>query len=228
MRIAQTLPRPATALSVVGHAVFLAVLAIETPRHMAIAQPPAAVEVVIVAPPKSPVVAPAAPSPIATPPPQAISPSPASPAQTVPPAQTASPSSNTRVTATQYFASAVLDNPRNRETRQTIATLGSDERLIQLCSIEAMEQLKHWKAGFVPHNVVAYAMSDPSLTSKSIEAPGAAVYADGKWYRLSFRCTATDALDRVASFDFTLGRPIPHREWEQHSLPELVEGDPTD
>lgn len=133
-----------------------------------------------------------------------------------------------RVTATQYFASAVLDNPRNRETRQTIATLGSDERLIQLCSIEAMEQLKHWKAGFVPHNVVAYAMSDPSLTSKSIEAPGAAVYADGKWYRLSFRCTATDDLDRVASFDFTLGRPIPHREWEQHSLPELVEGDPTD
>lgn len=132
------------------------------------------------------------------------------------------------MTATDYFAAAVLDDPRNRETREILSTLTSDERLMQICNIEAMEQLKHWKSDFVPHNVVAYAMADPVLGATSMEATGAAVYARGKWYRLSFSCAATPDLSRVASFAFTLGRPIPKREWEQNSLPELVEGDPTD
>lgn len=223
MRFARSWPRPATALSVLGHAVFLALLAIEAPRHMTVVkQPVAAVDVVMVEPPRN------QPAPTANSTTAAAA-QPETTDQPSPPVNRAPrPSSNARVAATEYFADAVLADPRNRETRQILATLNGDERLIQLCSIEAMEQLKRWKAGFVPHNVVAYAMSDPSLTSKSIEAPGAAVYADGKWYRLSFNCTATADLDRVASFDFALGRPIPHREWEQHSLPELVEGAPTD
>lgn len=222
MRIAQSWPKPATALSVLGHALFLALLAIEAPRHMAVVkQPVAAVDVVMVEPPQRQ----PAPSASST---TAAATQPKATGQSPPPVNRARPLPNARIAATEYFADAVLADPRNRETRQILATLNGDERLIQLCSIEAMEQLKRWKAGFVPHNVVAYAMSDPSLTSKSIEAPGAAVYADGKWYRLSFSCTATADLDRVASFDFALGRPIPQREWEQHSLPELVEGAPTD
>ena len=140
----------------------------------------------------------------------------------------ARPPSNAPVTATEYFASAALNDARNRKTRQTLAALGSDERLIQLCNIEAMEQLKRWKAGFIPDHVVAYATADPSLTATSIKAPGAAVYAGGKWYGLSFGCTATANLGRVVSFDFTLGRPIPRQQWEQDNLPELVEGDATD
>ncbi|MBS1167177.1 MAG: hypothetical protein H6R00_3202 [Proteobacteria bacterium] len=140
----------------------------------------------------------------------------------------ARPPSNAPVTATEYFASAVLNDARNRKTRQTLAALGSDERLIQLCNIEAMEQLKRWKAGFVADHIVAYATADPSLTAASIEAPGAAVHAGGKWYRLSFGCTARTDFQRVESFAFTLGRPIPQQEWEQDNLPEQVDGDATD
>jgi len=214
---------------VLGHAVFLALLAVEAPRHIAAMRPPAAVDVVMVAPPESRPAPPVAiPSPI-------VNSGPAAPAQpeaidqpSTPPVQTARPSSSARVTATEYFASAVLDDPRNRKTRQKLAALGSDERLVQLCDIEAMEQLRRWKAGFVADHVVAYATADPSLTATSIEAPGAAVHADGKWYRLSFACTATADLGRVASFAFTLGRPIPRQQWEQDNLPEQVEGDPTD
>ena len=222
MRSARIWPRPATALSMLGHATFLALLAMEAPRPMAVVPPPAAVEVVMVAPPESRPAPIANSTPVATTPPEAIN------QPSAPPAHTARPSSNARVTATEYFAGAVLDDPRNRETRQKLATLGSDERLIQLCNIEAMEQLKRWKAGFVPDHVVAYATADPLLTATSIEATGAAVYADGNWYRLSFNCIATSDIGRIASFAFTLGRPIPHREWEQDNLPELVEGDSTD
>ncbi len=219
MRIAQ--PRPATVLSVLGHALVITLLAIEAPRHFTFAQQPVAVDVVMVPPVE--VVPDRAPSsePAATLPEGTAKPSPL-------PARPARPSTGGQVTATDYFAAAVLDDPRNRETRETIATLTRDERLIQLCNIEAMEQLKHWKAGFVPNSVVPYAMADPLLKAASMEAPGAAVHAGGKWYRLSFTCGATADLARVASFTFKLGRPIPQREWEQNSLPELVEGEPTD
>lgn len=221
MRIAQPWPRPATMLSVLGHATILALLAIEAPRHLTVAQQSVAVEVVMVAPPaRSPTPA-ANFAPTSVQPDVAAKPSPS-------PARTARPSTGGRVTATDYFAAAVLDDPRNRETREILSTLTSDERLMQICNIEAMEQLKRWKAGFVPHNIVAYAMADPVMSAESMEATGAAVYAAGKWYRLSFSCAATADLRQVASFAFTLGRPIPHREWEQNSLPELVEGDPTD
>jgi len=208
-------------LSVLGHATIIVLLVIETPRQFTVVQQPVAVEVVMVAPPA------ASPAPPANLPPTAAqpevtgrpSPSPARPAR---------PSTGGRVTATDYFAGAVLDDPRNRQTRETLATLTSDERLIQICNIEAMEQLKRWKAGFVPNSVVPYAMADPVMSATAMEAKGAAVHAGGKWYRLSFSCGATADLRRVASFAFTLGRPIPQREWEQNSLPELVEGEPTD
>lgn len=189
----------------------------------------------MVAPPASRPASPAVtPSPMATPAPVANS-NPEAPArpETTPnpsaPAVRASRSpAGARVTASEYFAAAVLDNPRNRKTRQKLAALGSDERLIQLCNIEAMEQLKRWKAGFVADHAVAYATADPSLTATSIEATGAAVHAGGQWYRLSFTCTATADFGRVAAFAFTLGRPIPHEQWEQDNLPEQVDGDPTD
>lgn len=235
MRLALTWPRPATALSVIGHALFLALLTIEAPRHIVTMRPPAAVEVVMVAPPASRPASPAvSPSPMATPAPVANS-GPAAPARpeaipqpSAPVVQAPRSPAGARVTAGEYFATAVLDDPRNRKTRQKLAALGSDERLIQLCNIEAMEQLKHWKTGFVADHVVAYATADPSLTATSIEAPGAAVHAGGQWYRLSFACTVTADFGRVAAFAFTLGRPIPHGQWEQDNLPEQVDGDPTD
>lgn len=223
MRIAQSWPKPATALSVLGHATLLALLAIEAPRHMPVVkQPVSAVDVMMVAPPRPQQAATGNSARAET------SSQPKTAGQPSAPVRTARPAANERVAATEYFAGAVLSDPRNRETRQMLASLTSDERLIQLCNIEAMAQLKHWKVGFVPDSIVAYAMTDPSLTSTSLKAPGAAVHAAGNWYRLSFNCTATADLARTESFDFALGKPIPRQEWEQHSLPELIEGAPTD
>ncbi|MCM5552506.1 DUF930 domain-containing protein [Pleomorphomonas sp. NRK KF1] len=205
-------------MSVLGHVLVITLLAIEAPRHFTVEQQPLAVDVVMVPPVEVVPDGGPASEPAATLPEGTAKPSPLP----------VRPSTGGRITATDYFAAAVLDDPRNRETRETISTLTSDERLIQLCNIEAMEQLKHWKAGFVPNSVVPYATADPLLKAASMEAPGAAVHAGGKWYRLSFACGATADLTRVASFSFKLGRPIPQREWEQNSLPELVEGEPTD
>lgn len=208
-------------LSVLGHATILVLLVIETPRPLTVAQQPVAVDVVMVTPSAMPAAPPATPQQVSVQPEVTGKPSPSS-------VRPARPSAGGRVTATDYFAAAVLDDPRNRQTRETLSTLTSDERLIQICNIEAMEQLKRWKAGFVPNSVVPYAMADPVLSATFMEAKGGAVHANGKWYRLSFSCGATTDLSRVASFAFTLGRPIPQREWEQNSLPELVEGEPTD
>lgn len=224
MRFALTWPWPATAFSMLGHAVLLTILAIEAPRRMVIAQPPTAVELIIVAPPER-----------RQSPTSVVSPSPTGPTQpevgkrsSPPLIRAIRPSPGLRITATEYYAGTVLDDPRNQETKQRLATLSPDERLIQLCNIEAIEQLRRWKASFVPDHVVAYATADLSLTDTSLIATGAAVYAGGKWYRLSFSCNATSDLGRVTTFAFTLGRPILRQEWEQDSLPEQVDGDMTD
>ncbi|PIO97037.1 hypothetical protein CJ014_22315 [Pleomorphomonas carboxyditropha] len=224
MRFALTWPRPATAFSILGHAVLLTLLAIEAPRRKVVVQPPAAVEVIIVARPER------RPNPTsaARPSPAVTTQSEVSDRPSPPPIPAVRPSPGLRITATEYYSGTVLDDPRNQETKQRLATLSNDERLIQLCNIEAIEQLRRWKAGFVPDHVVAYATADPSLTDTSLIATGAAVYAGGKWYRLAFSCNATSDLGRVATFTFTLGRPIPRQEWERDGLPEQVDGDMTD
>ena len=108
-------PRPATALLMLGHATFLVLLAIEAPRHMTASAPPSAVEVVIVAPPESRL------APMATPRAAEATLRETVDERSAPPVHAARPSSdgrvasNGRVAATEYFAGAVLDDPRNRK-----------------------------------------------------------------------------------------------------------------
>ena len=124
------------------------------------------------------------------------------------------------VRAKEFFSTKVLADPRSKEALVRLRQLGIDDRVIQLCNIEAMEQVHVWKSDFQPDFVVAYAMAEIKLSGVTLQADGAALRSKQLWYAIRFRCEVTPDLERVVSFEFSLGAAIPKREWETHSLPE--------
>lgn len=175
---------------------------------------PPAPRTVDVAPVEGAERAPSAPSPAAAvppPEPRAVPPPPASaPPAPAPPGE--------MIRATRLFSAAVLADPRSREARETLPQLAADERLVQLCNIEALEQVHRWNATFEPDLVVAYALAEPKLSAHAVEADGAAIRSRHAWYAIRFRCEAAPDLATVVAFEFLVGAPIPRAEWESHDL----------
>lgn len=117
----------------------------------------------------------------------------------------------------------VLADPRSRKARQQLGTFAADERVVQLCNIEAMEQVHAWKPAFAPEAVVAYAFQDLKMRGGSIVADGAAFYSQRNWYRFRFECGVQ--ADKVVSFAFSVGDAVPRADWEANSLAEQMDDD---
>ena len=97
--------------------------------------------------------------------------------------------------------------------------LGTDDRIIQLYNVKAMEQVHVWKSDFQLDFVVAFAMADTKLSGLALKAYGAALRSKRHWYDIKFRCEVTADLEKVVAFEFSLGEEIPKSEWKTHSLP---------
>lgn len=134
----------------------------------------------------------------------------------VPPETPAGP-----IHAKTLFSDAVLDHPRSSGTRAMLAQLDEAERIEQLCGLEAMSQIHAWKAEFEPDRVVAYTMAATKFAIQTLQAEGAVFRSKRHWYRLSFTCEMTRDRRKVAAFSFTVGEPVPRREWQARNLPEI-------
>lgn len=130
-----------------------------------------------------------------------------------------SPQGDGMVRAKELFSAKVLADPRSKEALVALRQLGTDDRIIQLCNVEAMEQVHIWESDFQPDFVVAYAMADTKLSGFTLQADGAAFRSKRHWYDIKFKCEVTPDLEKVVAFEFSLGAEIPKSEWETHSLP---------
>ena len=95
--------------------------------------------------------------------------------------------------------------------------------MIQLCDLEAVEQVRAWRADYRPTMVVAYAMADVAVGGAVVEARGAAFRSGADWYRLAFRCRLSPDHRTVTGFAFEVGASVPKDQWEAHSLPSADE-----
>jgi hypothetical protein len=121
--------------------------------------------------------------------------------------------------ATAMLSQAALADPKSRQARAMLPHLDPTERSVQLCNLEAMEQVHAWKPSLQPERIVAYAMADLAIAANGIRADGAAFLSGGEWYTMRFACGLSQDHARVVSFDFTVGGTIPHDQWDRHSLP---------
>ena len=123
------------------------------------------------------------------------------------------------VRPTRMLSAAALADPRSREARALLPTLDDTERMIQLCGLEAMEQVHAWRASLDPDRIVAYALSEPEVGADSVDARGAAFRSGGVWYGLSFDCRLSPDRADVIAFAFQVGEAVPRDQWEARSLP---------
>jgi hypothetical protein len=127
------------------------------------------------------------------------------------------------VEAHSFYAAKLLADPRSRHARAALATFAPSERTIQLCNLEAMEQIHRWKAELRPDLVVPYATGNLRIDDSSIQADGAAFRSARRWYGVKFTCAVTDGT--VTAFTFSVGETIPETKWAEYNL---VAGDPED
>jgi len=121
----------------------------------------------------------------------------------------------------RMLSQRVLADPRSRETLALLPRLAPDERVEQLCGLEAMGQIHDWQRDFEPDRVTAYALSGTKLSGRVLTAEGAAFRSRRSWYGLRFACTVSPDLKRVTAFAFHVGEPIPRESWDALGLPAV-------
>ncbi|WP_242221364.1 DUF930 domain-containing protein [Shinella zoogloeoides] len=102
--------------------------------------------------------------------------------------------------------------------RGQLEKLTPEERLEQRCDMEAMDRIGGGKGGFRPDKVIAYAFGDPKLDGTTFKTKGAVFRSKGEWYRLSYKCEASEDRLEVNGFKYRIGEQVPHEEWAAHYL----------
>lgn len=126
---------------------------------------------------------------------------------------------NGMVHAKELFSAKILADPRSKGALIALRQLAREDRIIQLCNVEVMEQVHTWNSNYQPDFVVAYATADTKLSGLALQADGGALRSKRHWYDVKFRCEVTPDLEKVVAFEFSLGAEIPQSEWGTHSLP---------
>ncbi len=145
----------------------------------------------------------------------------AAPASSGAPGTATSPTPKTDrgvVTATQFYAAAMLREPGMARIRATLGRIDPGERLVQLCNIEGLEQIRRADPGFAPDTLVAYAMADTTTDGMTLSATGGAFRSRRKWYEVAFQCSVAPDYSGVTAFSFKLGAAIPEDQWDAHDL----------
>jgi hypothetical protein len=136
------------------------------------------------------------------------------------------PAAPAMIRASRVLSATALSGPADRSARRAFGKLTGEERLQQLCNLEALAQLKAWNAALGPDRLVAYAMGEARLAGDTLSADGAAFHNDAGWHRLRYRCGLTPDHLKVASFAFAVGDDIPRAAWQSHNLPTPDGADP--
>jgi hypothetical protein len=101
---------------------------------------------------------------------------------------------------------------------RALQMLAPSERLEQLCDYTAMMRIRKANGHFRPDRAIANAMAEARIHHDTIVAKGGAFRSRGKWYALSFTCTATPDHMTVVSFHYTIGPEIPETKWAADGL----------
>lgn len=136
-----------------------------------------------------------------------------------PAAEPVRPSAPEMVTATAMLSAAALADPKSRAGAAVLAKLGTDEKAVQLCDLEAIEQVRTARPDLAPERLIAFGAGPPlSFGRSELDAEGAAFRSAGRWYHLRYRCTLSPGNGRVVAFSFAVGAPVSAAEREASEL----------
>jgi hypothetical protein len=120
--------------------------------------------------------------------------------------------------AANILSGRALANPRNRQALADLPKIEPTERMIQLCNIEALEQLARLHKDFSPEMVDAHATRELAFGPNTVLADGAAFRSGDDWYGLRYRCRLSPGHDVVVTFDFLAGEQLSAERIEKLGL----------
>ncbi|MDK1374590.1 MULTISPECIES: DUF930 domain-containing protein [unclassified Sinorhizobium] len=120
--------------------------------------------------------------------------------------------SDALVPAKELFSPNALSNPR---IKQALGKLPVKKRIAQICSIEALEQIRNQRPDAFP-DMLARA---GTISTSAVTAIGSAYRSKAKWYNVDFKCEVDADATAVTSFSFAIGGAVPKSEWNARELP---------
>ncbi|MDK1492581.1 DUF930 domain-containing protein [Sinorhizobium sp. 7-81] len=120
------------------------------------------------------------------------------------------------VSAKELFSPNALSNPR---VKQALGKLPVKKRIVQICSIEALEQVRSQRPGAFPDMLVPYGPTGGIISPSALTARGGAYRSKANWYNVDFKCEVDADATAVVSFSFAIGGAVPKSEWDARQLP---------
>lgn len=118
--------------------------------------------------------------------------------------------------AKTLFSKNSISDPR---VAKALGQLPPNRRLVQICSIETLEQIRHSHADSFPDLLVPFSTGRGLISGTVLDASGGAYRSMGKWYEVAFRCEANADVSAIVSFRFNIGQAIPRSAWQGRELP---------
>ncbi len=112
----------------------------------------------------------------------------------------------------------VLVSAADARLERSLRMLAPAERLEQLCDYTAMASIRRDAGNFRPERAVANAGADVKVKNDTIVASAGAFRSRGKWYGMSYVCSASPDHMQVLSFQYTIGGEIPEAKWATYGL----------
>lgn len=120
------------------------------------------------------------------------------------------------VQAQNLFSPNALSDPR---VRQAMGKLSPRQRLLQLCTTEALNQIRRQLPNSYPDMLVPYSTSGGRISRAALDAKGGAFRSRGNWYNIDYKCKVDADASKVVSFSFVTGGAIPKEQWNMRQLP---------
>jgi len=115
--------------------------------------------------------------------------------------------------ARKIYSKDALSNPR---VKQALGKLPSRDRMVQICGIEALEQVRNHRSGSFPDML---APEGGISGQNSFTIRDGAFRSKGTWYSIDFRCQVDDDAMEIKDFSYAIGKAIPRAEWKLRQLP---------
>lgn len=144
---------------------------------------------------------------------------PPAPGRPVPPAERRPETAEPLTHASTILSGLALAVPHNRQALADLPKLNPTERMIQLCNIEALEQIARIRDDFAPEMIDAYATKALAIGPDAVVADGAAVRSGDDWYGLRYHCRLMPGHGAIVAFDFRVGEKLTAKRVGELGLP---------
>lgn len=118
--------------------------------------------------------------------------------------------------AKRIYSKDTLSDPRVKEA---LGKLPPKRRVVQMCSIEMLEQIRRNVPGAAPDIIAPTAATNEKIDNQLMDVTEAAYHSRGQWYDISYHCETDAKTATITSFRFNIGGAIPKSDWGARKLP---------